>query len=226
MNPHALHKLSYGIYVLSAMDQNMAYGCIINTAFQITSKPARIAVSCNRDNFTHQKILASGCFGLTVLSEQCESAVIGVLGYKSGRDTNKFAGLDWVSGPGLGVPLLPKMGMATFECKVVDKLEVGTHTLFIGEIAEAEITNASAAEMTYRFYHQVLKGVAPKNAPTYIESPDLQKSGELWLCPVCGFEYDPALGHEDFPPGTAFADLPEDWLCPVCGVDKESFLKG
>ena len=46
-----------------------------------------------------------------------------------------------------------------------------------------------------------------------------------YVCNICGFEYDPAVGDPDngIAPGTAFENLPADWVCPVCGVGKEDF---
>lgn len=219
MDSQALHKLSYGIYILTTKTEGKPYGCVINTAFQITSQPPRMAVSCNRDNFTHDMIEKSGVFGITVLSEAADSTLIGTFGYKSGKDVDKFSGLSYKDGPHTGVPLLPKAGMTTFECRVVKSMDVGTHTVFIGEICDAVVTEPESREMTYRYYHEVLKASAPKNAPTYIAPKENgETKGEQWKCSVCGYLYDD-MG------GTAFEDLPEDWVCPICGVGKDMFNK-
>lgn len=228
MDKFALFKLSYGLYVLTTTDNDTPYGCIINTAFQITSEPPRIAVSCNKDNFTYDKIVKSGVFGITVLSEQCDSSLIGLFGYKSGRDTDKFADLIYDKGTTTGVPLLTEQGMTTFECKVVDRMDVGTHSIFVGEVVEGMVTKTEEREMTYRFYHEVLKGSAPKNAPTYIaESAPAEpvQSGEVWVCSVCGYVYDSAVGTDSVAAGTLFEDLPDDWACPICSVGKDMFNK-
>lgn len=225
MNPHAVHKFSYGIYVLTTINETTPSGCIVNTVFQITSNPARIAVSCNRDNFTHDKIVSSRVFGVTVLSESADSSLIGAFGYKSSRDYNKFENLIWQKGNKTGVPLLPKHGIATFECRVVDQLEVDTHTLFIGEIVESEIIDDLANEMTYRYYHDTRKGVAPRNAPTYIEKDTTMANNEIWVCDLCGYEYDTNKGDGEIPAGTFFDNIPHDWVCPVCGAGKSMFSK-
>lgn len=228
MDPFALHKLSYGLYLLTTSAEGTPFGCIINTAFQITSKPPQIAVSCNRENFTHDKILSSGFFGVTVLPESTDSSVIGTFGYQSGRDIDKFEYIPYSKGKETGVPLLDIVGMTTMECRVINTVEVGTHTIFIGEVLDAVITQPEAKEMTYRYYHEVLKGAAPKNAPTYIaEEPAAEPAakGELWKCSVCGYIYDSSVGAEDVPAGTLFESLPDDWKCPVCGVGKEMFNK-
>ena len=48
---------------------------------------------------------------------------------------------------------------------------------------------------------------------------------EKYVCDVCGFVYDPAVGEPDngIEPGTAWEDVAEDWVCPLCGVGKDSF---
>lgn len=224
MNPQALRSLSYGLYVLSTTESDTPFGCIINTAFQITAQPPRIAVSCNRDNFTNGKIKSSGLFGISVLPESTDSSLIGTFGFKSGRDIDKFETTPFEKGKETGVPLLTELTMAVFECRVVETLEVGTHTIFVGEVLDGEVTLPSEREMTYRYYHEKLRGTAPKNAPTYLkEEAAPEKKGELWKCSVCGYVYDSEEGAGDIPAGTAFENLPEGWICPVCGVGKEMF---
>ena len=53
------------------------------------------------------------------------------------------------------------------------------------------------------------------------EDIDMQK----YVCDVCGYVYDPAVGDPDngIEPGTAFEDLPDDWVCPLCEVSKDMF---
>jgi len=218
MDQKALHTLSYGIYVLTTIESGQPFGCVINTAFQITSNPPRIAVSCNRDNFTHDKIERSGVFGISVLAENADPSVIGTFGYKSGRDLDKFADFPWEKGSATGVPLLKKQAMSLFECRVVEKLEVGTHTIFVGEVIDAAILDSTVIEMTYRYYHDIRRGVAPKNAPTYIEKETIMENSETWVCDLCGYEH---TGSGE----SSFENLPEDWLCPICGADKSLFSK-
>ena len=228
MDRHALHKLSYGIYVLTTKVDGTPYGCIINTAFQVTSEPPKIAVSCNRDNFTHDKIVKSGMFAISTLAEDSDAEIIKTFGYKSGRDVDKFAKLPATDGPALGLPLFPTDSVALFECRVTDQLEVGTHTIFIGEVADCSASRPDAREMTYRFYHEIRKGSAPKNAPSYIAedapraaAPAADESSEKnlaekWRCTVCGYVHSK---------GTPFEELPDDWVCPVCGAPKSKFVK-
>lgn len=216
MDSHALHKISYGLYILTALEDNKPYGCIINTVFQITSKPARIAISCNRDNFTYNKIVSSGNFGITVLAESVNPEIIGTFGYKSGKDIDKFLDLKWENGKETSSPLLPEYGMTTYECVVEKKIDIGTHSLFIGEVKSAEIVNPNAKEITYAYYHEVLKGRAPRNAPTYIDESHEEGNKDVWICSVCGYEYGPFEG-------VSFKDLLDDWKCPICGAEKSYF---
>ncbi|MCX6272231.1 MAG: rubredoxin [Bacteroidetes bacterium] len=85
--------------------------------------------------------------------------------------------------------------------------------------------------MTYRYYRKTRKAASPKNSPTYQAkdklTPSDDKSGQqCWLCPSCGYIYDPAEGDPDsgIAPGTSYKELPNDWICPVCGISKESFI--
>ena len=213
MDNFALHKISYGLYILTTELDNTPYGCIINTAFQITSEPPRIAVSCNKNNFTHNKLLASKKFGLSVLAEDSSQEMIGTFGYKSGKDVDKFRDRAFEYGKELNTPLFPSEAVATFECKIIEILEVDTHTIFIGEVVECKIENPNFNEMTYKYFHETRKGVAPKNAPTYIKE---SSKNESWECSLCKYVYN-----EDTP----FEELPETWVCPVCGATKELFNK-
>lgn len=213
MNLYALHKLSYGLYILTTEFNNTPYGCIINTAFQVTSEPPQIAISCNRDNYTHGKIMKSEKFGISVLAEDTAPELIGTFGYNSGRDINKFTEHPSSNGAVLHLPLLSKESIATFECRVVNRLEVGTHTIFIGKVEDCNINRTDANEMTYKYYREKRKGVAPKNAPTYIRESNTEES---WKCSVCGYVYD-----KDKP----FTELGDDWVCPVCGAKKRLFHK-
>ncbi len=214
MDNLALHKISYGLYILSTSVDGEPYGCVINTAFQITSSPPRIAVSCNLDNFTHQKITEAKTFGISVLAEDTAPELLATFGYTSGRDMDKFAKHpSYKVGPALSVPLFSDEAVATFECRLVDLMEVGTHTIFVGEVIDSTITRPNADEMTYRYYHEIRKGAAPKNAPTFIAE---KESSESWECSLCGYIYD------EQPP---FEELDDEWVCPICGARKELFNK-
>lgn len=165
MNSWALTKLSYGVYVITSWaDGGRPTGCTANSAMQVTSSPATIAVSINHDNFTNECIKKSGRFAVNVLGENSAPSIIGNFGFKSGKDSDKFA-----EKPALQ-DFLPVVdgAIACITCKVIDTMESATHTVFLGEVTGAEILNEADEPMTYAYYHKVIKGKSPKNAPTYI----------------------------------------------------------
>jgi len=213
MNKLALHKLSYGIYVLSTKVGDAPFGCIINTVFQITSEPAQITISCNKDNFTHDKIKEAGVFAISALAEDASPDLIATFGYKSGKDVDKFEKHPFQVGTELSLPIFQNDSVASFECRVVNELSVGTHTIFIGSVEECSVIKDDVKEMTYRYYHEIRKGLAPKNAPTYIEETPKEPKQR---CSICGYIYD-----EDTP----FEELDDNWVCPICGAKKELFTK-
>lgn len=136
MNTFALTKLSYGMYILTTMDGDKPVGCTINTSTQITSTPTTIMISVNKNNYTNECIKKSGKFALSVLSEKSDPALIGGFGFRSSRDANKFENVNYEMKEGL--PVI-KDTNAYFVCKVVNSFDVFTHTLFIGELVDANI---------------------------------------------------------------------------------------
>ena len=164
MNKSAFHKLSYGVYVVSTWDNGRPTGCTANSAMQITSEPATIAVSINHENYTNKCIQESGRFAISILGENTQPSVIGTFGFKSGREHNKF---DEVAMEIKGFMPIVADGCAYITCEVIDKMETDTHTVFLGKVLDADVLKADEP-MTYAYYHNVIKGKSPKNAPTYI----------------------------------------------------------
>jgi len=223
MDKQALYRISYGLYLITSIKENGAMnGFIGNTAFQITSSPARIAIGVSVDNYTHEFIEESGVFAVSVLNRDCRPELIKTFGYNSGRDIDKFAETPWTAG-GNGAPLITEGTIATIECRVSQTVPLNTHTIFIGEVAAMNALN-DAEPLTYAYYRNTMHGKAPKNAPTFIE--EKPSGGELsHICSVCKYVYDPAKGDpaHGISPGTAFEELPDDWKCPVCGSPKNVF---
>ena len=235
MNFDAFYNLSYGLYVIGSEYNGKKNGYIANTAFQVTAQPPQLAISCSKDNFSSEIIEKSGYFSVSVLHKEVSKKILGTFGYKSGKDIDKFEDVRYTTGKS-GIPIVTEDSIAWFECKVVQKLDVGTHILFIGEVLNGEVLESAVKEpITYEYYRNVRKGLAPKNAPTYIAKEKTEKksveekpvSGNMqkWECTVCGHIYDPAEGDPDsgIPPGTPFEDLPDDWVCPDCGAEKSDF---
>jgi flavin reductase (DIM6/NTAB) family NADH-FMN oxidoreductase RutF/rubredoxin len=230
MDPKTLHKISYGLYVVCSKNNEKINGQIANALFQITSEPPTIAVSINKQNLTHEYIQKSKCFTVSVLSEETPLTFIGNFGFKSGRDIDKFKEAKYKLGKNK-VPLILDYTLACIEASLIDRVDVGTHTIFIGKVTDAEILT-DANPMTYEYYHKVKGGFSPKTAPTYSSSLDkeIKKEEEKmdkYVCKVCGYVYDPEKGDPSngVEPGTKFEDIPDDWVCPVCGASKADFEK-
>lgn len=228
MDLTALFNLSYGMYVVSAKKGQQYNGQTANTVFQISSDPPTIAVSINQKNLTHEFLQAEPIFTVSVLAKDAPLDLIGRFGFKSGREIEKFAGIDFKLSPG-GVPYLTQYCLAYLEAKITQKLDVATHTLFIGQLTEAVVL-AKGEPMTYAFYHEVKRGATPPSAPTHLaqtkkESLPQAANNPKYECNVCGYVYDPALGDPEngVEPGTAFTDLPPTWVCPICGADQTEF---
>ena len=213
MNKNAFRQLSYGVYVVSTCDNGRPTGCTANSAMQITSEPATIAISINHDNYTNKCIQESGRFAISILGENSAPSTIGVFGFKSGRDSNKF---DEVEMAVKGYMPVIADACAYITCEVVDKMETSTHTVFLGKVLDADILKEDDP-MTYAYYHKVIKGKSPKNAPTYIAEESVEtQAKEKYVCSVCGYEYDGEV---------SFEELPEDYKCPVCKQPKSVFVK-
>lgn len=213
MNTNVFRNLSYGVYVISSLDGERKTGCIANSIMQITSSPATIALSMNHDNFTNSCIDKTGKFAVSILSESSDSALIGNFGFQCGKDVNKFENIENEVIEGLPVV---KDSCGYIVCKVIDKMETSTHTVFLGEVIAGDVIGSSPA-MTYAYYHKVVKGKSPKNAPTYLPEEDtVQTPGSKWVCSVCGYVYDG---------DTPFEELPDSYTCPICRQGKDKFIK-
>jgi flavin reductase (DIM6/NTAB) family NADH-FMN oxidoreductase RutF len=227
----ALFGLSYGLYVVTSHHDDKLNGQIANACMQVTAEPPRIAVAIAKANLTHKYISKSGDFAISILDQSTPMKLIGLFGFKSGRDVDKLSMCKYKKGV-TGCPLVTDYVLSVIEAQVMDQCDVGTHTIFVGDVVSAEILR-SGKPMTYAYYHQVKKGKASKNAPTYRghveqeeQKPERRKEAmRNYVCEVCGYVYDPDKGDPDsgIEPGTAFEDLPDDWVCPVCGAGKDQF---
>ena len=232
MNKYAFYKLSYGLYVITAGKEGRFNGQIANTVFQVTSEPPTVAFSINKQNFTHEHIAASRRFAVSILEEATPMTMIGRFGLKCGRDINKFDGIGTRIGK-TGVPVVTDHAVAFIEAEVVEELDCGTHTIFLGRVVDCDLLTA-AEPMTYAYYHTVKGGKAPKNAPTYQEQAPPKPAvaapvakAVRYACTICGYIYDPEKGDPEgnVAAGTRFEDLTADWVCPVCGAEKDKFEK-
>ena len=225
MNLKALYKLGYGLYVVCSRKGDKLNGQIANTVFQITSEPPTIAVSINKDNLTHELIKESKVLTVSVISQDTPLSFIGHFGFKSGRDIDKLEAISYKTGE-TQAPVVTENALAYLEARVIQEVDVGTHTIFIGELVGADVLR-EGEPMTYAYYHQVKRGTTPKTAPSYIEEKKEVLKMTKYRCTVCGWVYDPELGDPDggIKPGTPFEEIPDDWVCPVCGAAKSDFEK-
>jgi len=226
MNPKALQKLGYGLYVVCSKKEDKFNGQIANTLFQACSEPPVIAVAINRQNLTHEFIAQSKVFTGSILSQETPLSFIGNFGFKSGRQFDKFKDVHFKLGETL-VPIVLDHTLAYLEAKVLNQIEVGTHTIFLGEIVGGDVVK-EGDPMTYAYYHQVKRGTTPKSAPSYVEETKKVVRGLVkYKCNVCGYIYDPEKGYPDggIKGGTPFEGIPDRWACPVCGATKDMFAK-
>lgn len=166
MEPETFHKLSYGMYIVSSKKDKRFNGQIANTVFQITSKPPTIAVSINKDNLTHDFILESKLFSVSILSIETPMKFIGRFGFKSGREIDKFENIDYKIGT-TGTPIVLENSIGYLEAEVINTRDEGTHVVFVGKVVDAQILK-DGKPMTYAYYREIKGGKAPKAAPTYI----------------------------------------------------------
>ncbi len=221
INIEALFSISYGLYIVCSGDKKKGNGYISNTVFQVSSKPAKFAACCNKENYTCNFIEKHQAFSVSVIDQETSSDIIGIFGFKSGKEFNKLDGFKVKYGT-TGVPIVLDSTIATLEFKVTETIDVGTHLMFIAELIETEVIDNSKEPLTYAFYRQVKKGLSPKNAPTYVDKSEKEKTEKNSTdnkheCLACGFIYDDEIE------GTHFDALADDWKCPVCGADKSDF---
>ena len=210
MDKKVLRNLSYGVYVVTSREKDRNVGCVANSIMQVTSNPSVIAVSINHDNYTNKVIKENNKFGVSILKETTDAKIIGTFGYKSSKDIDKFDGINFKEIS--EIPVLENT-CGYMVCKVIDTMETSTHTIFLGEVIEADDYSTENA-MTYKYYHENLKGSSPKNAPTYEETSisqvDKDSKKSKWKCSICGYIHEAD-------------ELPDDFKCPICGVGKECF---
>jgi flavin reductase (DIM6/NTAB) family NADH-FMN oxidoreductase RutF/rubredoxin len=231
MDPKALYKIGYGVYIIGARKGEKINAQIANTIIQITSEPIMVAVSINKKNLTWEYIHESRAFSASVLAQDTSLSFIGQFGFKSGREVDKLAGVNYRAGV-TGSPVVLDNSVSYLEVKVKQEVDVATHTIFIGEVVDAAVL-ADKPTLTYEYYQMVKRGTTPKTAPSYIEvkkeapAPPPSPKPIKYKCTVCGYIYDPAVGDPDggIKPGTPFEAIPDNWVCPVCGAAKSEFVK-
>ncbi len=184
----ALHRIGYGLYIVTTKDGEKHNGLVVNTVSQIASEPKLISVSISKANYTHELIQKSGLLNINVLSVDAPFQLIEHYGFHSGRDTDKFADVDYTTTDN-GLAILPQYINACLSLKVEQYMDLGSHGMFICSVTESRVLSEMAT-MTYEYYQNYVK-----------PNPDAGKKG--YVCTVCGYVYE---GDK----------LPEDFVCPLC----------
>lgn len=159
----ALNYITYGLYIVTAADGEKKNGLIVNTVFQVTAEPPKMAISVNKQSLTHAYIVNSGKFAAMPLAQNTNLAFIGRFGFRTGRTFDKLAGVPYQLGPS-GCPIIQQDTLSYMEVKVSHTVDVGTHRLFIGDVTDAGLLQPQGIPLTYEYYHTVIKGKTPVGA--------------------------------------------------------------
>lgn len=217
MDKKAMYKLSYGLFVLTTKADGKINGCITNTAIQVTSEPNRIAFAVNKMNLTHDMLMESGVFNISIISEAASFDLFKRFGFQSGREVNKFEnyGAGKIALAANGIPYVLDGTNAYISGTVFDKVDLGSHTLFICDVTDMDVLS-DAPSATYDYYQSNIK---PKpesfNKGDTVGTLQKDENGEgttVWRCLICGYEW---VGEE----------LPDDFICPICKHPKADFEK-
>jgi len=199
MDSKALFKIGYGLYVLTAKDEQKDNGCIINTVMQVTSDPCRIAIAVNKLNYTNQMIQKNKKFNISVLSEDANFDIFKHFGFQSGANVDKFLSFNDAKRSLNGLLYITKNTNAYMSAYVQQEIDLGTHTLFIAQLVASDVLS-DVPTVSYDYYQ---KNIKPK-------PENVKKSG--WRCKICGYIYE---GEE----------LPPDFICPLCKHGAADFEK-
>lgn len=185
----ALFNIGYGLYVVTSHDGKKDNGLIVNTVTQVTNTPNRLAVTINKENYSHHIIKQSGIMNINCLSVDAPFAVFEKFGFTSGRNTDKFADCEPLRSDN-GLVFLPRHINSFMSLKVEQYIDLDTHGMFICSVTESRVLSDKET-MTYSYYHSNVK-------------PKPQTDGKKgFVCKICGYVYEGDT-------------LPEDFVCPLC----------
>ena len=202
MDRKAMYRLSYGLFVLTAREAEKDNGCIINTAIQAASEPNQLSICVNKTNYTHDMIERNGKFTVSVLSQNAQFELFKHFGFQSGRNTNKFETFKKCDRGINDIYYITEGTNAYISVKVIKTEDLGSHTMFIGEITDMEVLS-NIPSVTYDYYQNNIK---PENVGK------TEDGKTIWRCRICGYEY---VGEE----------LPDDFICPLCKHPASDFEK-
>lgn len=190
MNNKAMNKLTYGLFIITARENEKDNGCIVNTVTQVTASPNRITVAINKNNYTCGMISRTGVFNVSVLTEDSKFATYKNWGFQSGADKDKCEGITYKRADN-GVIYITEECNSYISAKVVSATDLGTHILFLADVADAEILG-DGESVSYAYYHKNIK-----------PAPKAENSKKGFICTICGYVYEGDT-------------LPDDFICPIC----------
>ena len=204
MDKKAMYKLSYGLYVLTAKEGDKDNGCIVNTAIQAAATPNQVSVCVSKANYTHDMIMRTKEFTVSVISQEANFDLFKHFGFASGREVDKFNDYTACKRGENGIYYVTEGTNAYISVKVSQIVDLGSHSMFVGEVTDMEVLN-EAPSVTYEYY---LNNIKPKP-----EEVGKTADGQvIWRCVICGYEY---VGEE----------LPDDFICPLCKHPASDFEK-
>ncbi|MCL2080284.1 MAG: flavin reductase [Oscillospiraceae bacterium] len=199
IDPLAMFRISYGLFILTARENGKDNGCIINTAMQITNSPNRISIAVNKQNHTCGMIMKTGEFNLSVLSQKAPFEIFKQFGFCSGKDTDKFAKAEYECCATNGIRYIPEYTNGVICAKVEQTIDCETHMVFIAQVTQAFIAS-NEPSVTYQYYFDHIK-----------QKPELPKENvKGFVCKVCGYIYEGDT-------------LPRDIICPWCKHGADDF---
>lgn len=185
----ALFNIGYGLYVITSNDGKKDNGLIVNTVTQVTNTPNRIAVTINKESYSHHVIKQTGKMNINCLTVEAPFSVFESFGFRSGRNVDKFKDCEPLRSDN-GLAFLPRYINSFMSLKVEQYVDLDTHGMFICSISESRVINDKET-MTYTYYQNNVK-------------PKPQTEGKKgFVCKICGYIYEGDT-------------LPEDFICPLC----------
>lgn len=198
MNNDVMFNIGYGLYVLTARENEKDNGCIINTLMQVTTTPNKISVTVNKNNLTCEMIKNTKQFNVSILTEKTDFEVFERFGFHTGREVEKFKNFDKCKRSKNEIYYIEEYTNSYISANVIDMVDLGTHIMFIADVIEAEILSKDKS-LTYDYYQENIK-------------PKKQVEKGKYVCKICGYVYE---GDE----------LPEDFVCPWCKHGVNDFEK-
>ena len=205
MDAKATKLLTYGLFVLTARQDEFDSGCIINTAMQVTTDPNRISITVNKSNHTHDMIMETKEFNVSIICQDAKFDLFKRFGFQSGRDAEKFDfDMEGYRRAENEIYYITKGINGFISGKVVKEIDLGTHTMFIADVTEEGVIKTEPPAVSYEYYQANIKPA---------RKPKAEDTGKpIWVCKVCGYEYE---GEE----------IPEDFICPTCKHPASDFEK-